>query len=100
MSMIPVWLSLLMTALAAIRAGRLVSTDAIFLPLRRWTLRHNGETGWFTFLLHCKYCVTVWTAAVAAVCWYFFSADAGFIIPVLAGAIAQLQVYLVKLDDV
>lgn len=100
MSMIPIWLSMLITALAAIRVARLFSTDLIGLPLRQAALRRSGETGWLTAGIHCKYCVTVWAGMVAAPLWYFFGHDAWFICCALAGAIAQLQVYLAKLDEV
>ena len=99
MSMIPPWLSLLMTAMAVVRATRVITTDAVALPLRRWVQQRSGDTGWFTFLIHCKYCTSVWIAAAAAPLWWFFHNDAGFLIPVIAGAFAQFLVYLAKPDD-
>lgn len=98
MSMIPVWLSVLMTAMAVVRVTRVITTDQIALPVRRFVLKHSGDQGWFSYLIHCKYCTSVWVAAAAAPCWYFFRGDAGFIIPIMAGAFAQFLVYLAALD--
>lgn len=99
MSMIPVWLSLLLTALTVVRVTRVITTDVIALPLRRKVMKHSGDDGWWTFLVHCKYCTSVWVAAAAAPLWWFFHADAGFLIPVIAGGFAQFLVYLAKLDE-
>lgn len=32
----------------------------IFEPVRNWILRHNGEDGWFTYLVHCLVCASFW----------------------------------------
>ena len=56
---------------ATIRITRLITTDKISEPLRQWVTHHNGEKGWFTFLIHCPWCTGYWIALPATItAWY------------------------------
>jgi len=102
----PIALSLLITALAVTRATRVVTTDKVGLPLRRWILVRNGDEGWFTFLIHCKYCTSVWISFMASPLWWWASGysfthvRSYFFIFAIALALAQFVVVTAKLDEV
>ena len=61
----------LLGTLAVARVTRIIALDKIALPFRMWVLHRNGREGWFTYLVHCPYCVGVWLAAPAgALLWF------------------------------
>lgn len=55
--------------LAAARVTRIIVDDKISIPFRRWVVKRNGEEGWWTKLVHCPYCVSVWISVPAAAYW-------------------------------
>jgi hypothetical protein len=91
-------LTLLITALAVMRVTRLIVLDQITMPIRSWVVTRNGDTGWWTFLLHCPLCASVWIAAAVAPLYWFVGRSPGFLIPVLALAFAQLVVFVNKAE--
>jgi hypothetical protein len=48
--------------LASARLTQLVYWDKITFPVRMWMIKKFGEEGWLTYLVHCPYCVSVWTS--------------------------------------
>lgn len=79
----------LITTLATIRITRLITTDKIGEPLRTWITRHNGEHGWWTFLIHCPWCTGYWAALPATgLLWAFTDAAALTGLPTVIGFIA------------
>lgn len=94
------WLPLLITALAVARLTRIITTDRIALPIRQYVLAKNGDDGWFTFLIHCKYCASVWIAAGTAPLYWYFGRSPWFLIPAVALAFAEFIVFTAKLDEV
>jgi len=62
----------LLLVLATARVTQVIVADKITEPLRSWMLRRNGEEGWFTALVHCSDCVSVWVGFAWATygCWF------------------------------
>jgi hypothetical protein len=58
-----------LVALAVARATLLVTSDRIMLSFRRWVVNKTGEESWWSFLVHCSRCSSVWLALPAAVGW-------------------------------
>lgn len=76
---------MLLTVLAIARLTRLVTTDVVFQPFRRWVIRHRpnpnpptepglpeadqpADEDWLVYLVHCRWCTSVWISfPVAAV---------------------------------
>jgi len=98
--MIPVWLSLLIVALAVMRLTRIVTTDVIALPFRKWVLNRSGDLGWWTMLVHCRYCASVWIGAAAAPAYWFYGGSAWVMVPAIALAFSECIVLTAKLDEV
>ncbi len=59
----------LLCTLAVARVTRIITTDKIGLPFRRWVVNRNGAEGWWTYLVHCPYCTSVWVAVPGAAYW-------------------------------
>lgn len=91
-------LTLVITALAVMRITRIVALDKITIPIRRWVLEKNGDTGNWTFLIHCPLCVSFWVGAVVAPLYWFFGRSPWFLIPALALAFAQLVIMVHKAE--
>jgi hypothetical protein len=85
-------LTLVITALAVMRVTRLVVLDQITNPIRMWIISKNGETGWFSYLIHCPICASVWIGGVAAPLYWFYGRNAWFLIPAIALAFSQLVI--------
>jgi hypothetical protein len=92
-------ISLIATALAVARISRLIAIDQITLPIRQWVLKRSGDNGWFTFLIHCPYCASVWVGAAASPLWWFFGDKAWFLIPAIALAFAQVTSLTTKIEQ-
>lgn len=48
------------------RVTRLLTTDQLFEPARQWVIEHCGVEHWFTYLVHCQWCLSVWVGTAAA----------------------------------
>lgn len=66
---------ILITALAAARLARIITTDRIGHKPRAAALKKYGPNHWLPYLLHCPYCVTIWTAAaLTPAAWFLTNA--------------------------
>lgn len=66
--------ALLMVALGALvtaRLTRLISADRVALPLRAAIVRRYGPSSALGYLVHCRWCVSLWIAppVAAGVLW-------------------------------
>lgn len=48
--------------LASARLTRLVWADKISFPIRQKLAQRLGAQHWFVYLVHCPFCVSVWTS--------------------------------------
>jgi uncharacterized protein DUF1360 len=74
---IPVWLQLLVYALAVARVTGLVYADTITEPLRDWLLAWLDDRpatlgSFVASLIQCPWCVSIWLGAVAAPLVWFW----------------------------
>lgn len=65
--------SLILVTLAVARLTRLVTTDAIMLPFRRWVVNRTGEESPLSYLVHCSWCTSIWVSIPGAIAWAFLS---------------------------
>ena len=63
--------SLVLITAAVARLTRLVTTDFVTLPMRRWAVNKWGEDSKLVYLLHCSWCSSLWIAVPAAIAWAF-----------------------------
>lgn len=66
-----VLLALILVTVAVARLTRLVTTDAIMLPFRRWVVNRTGEESPFAYLVHCSWCTSIWLSIPASIAWAF-----------------------------
>lgn len=59
-------LALLILALATARGTRLIVEDYITEPFRKLVIRKFGEESKVTYLVHCRFCASIWVGFVAA----------------------------------
>lgn len=92
---IPVWLQLLVYALAVARVTGLIVADSITEPVRDWiTVRLDdrpatlGEA--ISTLITCPWCAGMWVSLVAAPLVWFFGDSPVMLIPALALAFSQV----------
>lgn len=93
-------ISLLLTLLAVVRVTRLIVIDRITLPIRSRILAKGGEEGWWTYLIHCPICASVWIAGAASPAWWYWHSQPAFLMVVFALAMAQIVAWLSKIDGV
>lgn len=62
MNIVTVLFAFLVLTLASARLTQLVYWDKITFPLRMWIIKKFGEEHWITYLVHCPFCVSVWTS--------------------------------------
>jgi len=65
MNDVTVFLAFVVLTLASARLTQLIYWDKITFPLRMWMIKKLGEDAWLTYLIHCPYCVSVWTSHLA-----------------------------------
>jgi hypothetical protein len=51
---------------ATARVTRLISADKVSKPARQWVVERWGPSSWLGYLLHCRWCVSMYVAPVAA----------------------------------
>lgn len=91
----------LLTLGAVVRLTRLVTEDVVLQPARAWVVRHRDkprpapesdvpeqdeepDEDWLVYLLHCRWCASIWIAAAATPIVYNWP-DRWFVqIPILA----------------
>lgn len=91
---IPVWLQLLIYALACARLTGLIVSDTITEPARDTLLgwlddRPKTLGSFVAALIQCPWCAGMWVALVAAPLVWFFHASPVMLIPALALAFSQ-----------
>jgi hypothetical protein len=92
---IPVWLALLIYALAVARLTGLVVADAITEPVRDrlvgWLDDSPGSSGeWFATLIQCPWCAGMWISLAAAPLIWFWWDSPVMLIPAIALAFSQV----------
>lgn len=55
-------LIVVLAVLAVARLSRIITTDRIGLPIRRWVVSRWGETSLPAYFVHCPWCVSIWIA--------------------------------------
>ena len=60
--------------LAVARLTRLVTTDELTRPVRQALVRRLPDRSPWAYLLVCRWCLSMWVAAPAAVAWWVLSA--------------------------
>lgn len=94
------WLLVVLTVLAVARLTRLVTADVILQPARAWLVRHrplhDDRDDWLVYLVHCRWCASIWLAfptAGAVYAWHAYwpvqvgliALAASLVTPLLAG---------------
>lgn len=92
---IPVWLQLLVYALAVARVTGLIVADAITEPVRdKILVRLDDRPGtlgeWASTLITCPWCAGMWVSLAAAPLVWFFGDSPVMLIPALALAFSQV----------
>ena len=92
---VPVWLQLLVYALAVARVTGLIVTDTITEPVRdrivTWLDDTPGSSGeWFATLITCPWCASIWLAALASPLIWFWGDTPVMLIPAIALAFSQV----------
>lgn len=94
---IPSTLLILLALLAIARLTRIVTDDAIAEPFRAWVIRHRpaptdgGDEDPLVYLVHCRWCTSIWIAFPAAAAFYFWHDTAAVQIVVLALAASHVS---------
>lgn len=91
---IPVWLQLLVYALAVARVTGLIVADTITEPIRDriigWLDDTPGSAGeWFASLITCPWCAGMWVSLIAAPLVWLWHDSPIMLIPALALALSQ-----------
>ncbi|MET0904305.1 MAG: DUF1360 domain-containing protein [Acidimicrobiales bacterium] len=99
MPVLPVWISLVVYAFAAMRVVGLIVKDQITAPARKrlvdWLDPEDGPgaKGWreqLVYLVTCPWCVSIYVGAVAAVVWYTVGNNPFLVVCAVALAFSQL----------
>lgn len=98
--MLTVICAFVLLTLASARVTRLIVTDQISIPLRRYVINKFGPDHWTTYLIHCPFCASVWVSLGAAAFWCAFTPASW--LWYLPGALAMsylIAPILIKLDQ-
>jgi hypothetical protein len=95
MTTIPVWLAMLIYALAVARVTGLIVADTITEPIRDrivgWLDDTPGSAGeWFASLITCPWCAGMWVSLIAAPLVWFWGDSPFMLVPALAMAFSQV----------
>jgi hypothetical protein len=95
MTTIPVWLAMLIYALAVTRVTGLIVADTITEPIRDrivgWLDDTPGSAGeWFASLITCPWCAGMWVSLIAAPLVWFWGDSPFMLVPALALAFSQV----------
>jgi hypothetical protein len=89
----------LLLTLSAARLTRVIVNDDIGLPIRRFMVKHNGTQGFWTRLVHCPFCTSVWVSAPAGVYWVLLAHVSWWLLLPAIGAMSYLVApVLLRLD--
>lgn len=99
------YLLLFVTALAAARVTRLITTDKISEPVREWIVGKLGPAHAISYLVYCRWCTGIYASAVASVCvWWgaglrhLLPVSGWFAVPALALAFSYVIGLLVRAE--
>lgn len=92
---IPVWLQLLVYALAVARVTGLIVADTITEPVRdrivEWLDDTPGSSGeWVSTLITCPWCASIWVAFIASPLIWFWGNLPVMLVPAIALAFSQI----------
>lgn len=92
---IPVWLQLLVYALAVARVTGLIVADSITEPIRDGIVKRLDDRphtlgAWITDLIECPWCIGMWVSLVVAPLVWFWGDSPVMLIPALALAFSQV----------
>ncbi len=99
MPVLPVWLSLVVYALASMRVVGLITADQLTAGLRSRVVRSlmgpgdDAPLGWRAeaiYLVTCTWCVSIYVSAGAAVVWYTVGNTPVLVVCAVALAVSQL----------
>lgn len=99
------WLLVVLTFLAVARLTRLVTADVIMAPVRSWIVRHRPDRGpdepedWVVFLIHCRWCASIWLAVPVAAAVYGWHTNCVVQVGLLALAASHVTALLAGLED-
>lgn len=101
-----VWLLVALTILAVARLTRLVTADVLLMPARRWVIRHRPppsdpalDDDWLVYLIHCRWCASIWIAIPTAGAVYAWHAYWPVQVLLIALAASHLTALLAGLED-
>ena len=91
----PVWLALLIYALAVARVTGLIVADSITEPVRDWIVARLDDRprtlgSFIAALIECPWCAGMWVSLIAAPLVWFFWASPVMLIPAVALAFSQV----------
>jgi|SRR5690625_2489781 len=104
--MVTLLVILVLATLAVARATRLIVDDKAFQWLRTTTATRLGASNPITYLVHCRWCLSLWiAAAVATPLWFITDAHdtlaltswAG--VPITVLAVAHLSVLAINAGE-
>lgn len=90
----------ILVTLAVARLTRLVTSDRIMLSFRRWVVNKFGGESEAAYLVHCRWCTSIWVAFPLAVLWgvltlpfslWWATIPAWFAMSHLTGLLARLE---------
>lgn len=92
----PVWLQLLVYALAVARITGLITADTITEGARdrimAWLDDSPGSAGqWFSSLITCPWCASIWVAFIASPLIWFWGDTPVMLVPAIALAFSQVS---------
>lgn len=92
--------SLVLITIAVARITRLITSDQLTLPFRRWVVNLWGEDSKLAYLVHCSWCTSMWVALPGGVAWAFtqlhpqqwwLALPAALAMSYVAGLLAQIE---------
>lgn len=113
---LPPWLLVLLTVLTVARLTRLITADALTEPLREWVISHRPAPAapvtaihapapppqredWLVYLIHCRWCASMWIAIPVAVIVYFWPTFWAVQIVLVALASSHVTALLARFED-
>lgn len=91
-------LALTLFVLTAARLTRIITTDRVGLPLRKWVLDRWGADSMIGFMSHCPACMSVWIGFALAVPFIPLAGLAWWWLPFVALSASHLTILLARFD--
>lgn len=93
-------LTLALYVLTAARLTRIVTTDKIGEPVRKWAVDRWPDGSMLRYLWFCPACVSVWITFALALTAVVLAGISWWLLPFLALSASQLTIILTRLDQV